>query len=123
MQASTPPSKKVTLLGEYLLAYIFFVFAALLEFALVLKYKRRADLKMSVLPVNIKEDTVVKQEWSDKLRTWNDVTDKLNVIKTNKRKKNVDPERFSSKVDSIAQVLFAVAVILYNCVYFTKSLA
>ncbi len=102
---TTPPSEKITNLGEYLLSCLFFVFAALLEFAFVLKQKRIADLKSPILP----------------LQSENDKSG-CSLDATIKQQQYQDSEKFSAKIDVLAQVIFAIAFALFNLVYWTKSL-
>ncbi len=118
LQLATPPSKEITSLGEFLLTCLFFVFAALLEFALVLKQKRSADLKQKLQANNARTIKVAPAETSDKqdsgpLDAIGEVL-QLHYLE--------DSESFSSRIDIVASVIFALAFLVFNVVYWAKSL-
>ncbi len=110
----------MTALGEYLLSCLFFVFFALVEFAIVLKYKRKADATA--------DD---KNEVEPFLKPSDEDKDKAEDLKKKKGKcdwfkkqcenfKNLsDPLKFSDAMDEIAQILFILAFILFNIIYWT----
>ncbi len=113
----------MTALGVYLLACLFFVFSAMIEFAIVLKHKRIFDLKASLG----KEETQTRMMSVSPMEAIVEKKKQQQMPKTRRRRAiNVfkslmarlrDPLQFAHTIDKIAQIVFALAFALFNLIY------
>ena len=95
MKSNSPIGTKMTSLGMYLLTSLMFVIAIMIEFAVVLYFERRADLKRGT---NVKP------------KTNSQVPDPLQL------------KMKSAKIDSVTFALLLTSFFLFNLVYFAYHL-
>ena len=96
LQTQTPVGQTINALGVYLLVSLFFVIAAMFEFAVILHLQRRHDLE--------RYRKMEKQEGE------------LG------NKGTFEMKKLSAKIDRAALVLFFLCYVIFNCIYWFKFL-
>ena len=128
-QATTPKSQGLTALSSYALTCLLFVFAAMMEFAVILYAMRKFKIKGPKTENDNKEDVdsvkfkTQKQQKQVKIQTLmlnNDHSaGSKGKEKDQKRglESQLDLERFCYQTDQRAFFIFATAFTLFNALY------
>ena len=120
-QTSSPASGKMTALGWYLSFSLFFVVAAMVEFAVVMILKH----KMAVPHANDKKNAAKKQNRVNVIAV-KDMLDPINNILQQIDKSDpimVHPSELhdnlstNNKIDNVSFVLFPTTFIVFNIIY------
>ena len=123
-QSESPAGTELNALGVYLLVSLFFVVAAMIEFAVALVLQRMWHHKENPNPTNI-ERTPMPQKWLAKgnniASNWIDEqgNEKLTLgMQTAKKRTGLN---FSTnKIDIAAFVISFMLYIFFNCVYWSE---
>ena len=114
LQEQTPSAVSLTSLGLYSLICLTFVFAAMMEYAVILLAIRRANMLKAFVdePKPKYEGKWSMEEFHREERLWKD---RVKRGKEAEKKKN----QFCYNFDRMSLLIFSTAFIIFNIVYFS----
>ena len=127
LQSESPSTTKLNNLGAYLLVSLFFVVAAMLEFALVLLVQRKLDATRNSFANEHMKTTLTKRKHkTSNTSTFDDTTSGWEDLRKDGNLHNKQTEKVprlaclqlsTDNIDMMACVLFITLYVLYNLFY------